>query len=67
MFGGSDFGHTPEELPTGPPQEEHSQPEPPTLTDEELEEMRLWDAYEQHMEDIARRDEWDNRQDEYRR
>ena len=67
MFGGSDFGHTPEELPTGPPEEEPPHPEPPSLTDEELEEMRLWDAYEQHMEDIARRDEWDNRQDEYRR
>ena len=47
LFGGSDFGHTAQESPTGqPPEEEFSQPEPPSLTDEELEEMRLWDAYE---------------------
>ncbi len=65
MFGGSDFGHTPEELPTGPsPEEEPPQPEPPSLTEEELEEMRLWDAYEQHMENLARQDEWGNRYDE---
>ncbi len=68
LFGGSDFGHTAQESPTGqPPEEEFSQPEPPSLTDEELEEMRLWDAYEQHMEDLARQDEWDNRPEENRR
>ena len=64
MFGGSDFGHTTQEQ---PPEEEFSQPEPPSLTDEELEEMRLWDAYEQHMEDLARQDEWDNRSEDNRR
>ncbi|MDG1559260.1 MAG: hypothetical protein P8R03_07050, partial [Candidatus Poseidoniaceae archaeon] len=65
MFGGSDFGYTTQESPTGQPaEEEPPQPEPPSLTDEELEDMRLWDAYEQHMEDLARQDEWDNRYDE---
>jgi hypothetical protein len=68
MFGGSDFGHTPEESPTGQqPDEEPLQPDPPSLREEELEEMRLWEAYERHMEDLARRDEWNNRHDEDRR
>ena len=68
MFGGSDFGLTTEEFPIGQqPEEETHQPEPPSLTEEELEEMRLWDAYEQHMEDLARRAEWGNRHDEDRR
>jgi len=34
---------------------------PPFLTEEEIEEQRLWDVYEQQMEDLARQDEWDNR------
>jgi hypothetical protein len=32
--------------------------EPPPLSEEEIEEMRLWDAYEQHMEDLARQVQW---------
>ena len=31
------------------------------LTAEELAEQRMWEAYEQHMEDMARDADWDNR------
>ena len=66
-FGGWGFGHTQEEFTPGPqPEEEPPQPEPPSLTEDELEEMRMWEAYERHMEDLARRDEWNNRHDEDR-
>ena len=52
-----------------PPPEEHDpslQEEPSPLTEEEIAEMRLWDAYEQHMEDLARQEEWSRRREEDR-
>lgn len=40
--------------------------EPSPLTENEIEEMRMWDAYEQHMEDLARQEEWDRGREEDR-
>ncbi|MFB1004895.1 MAG: hypothetical protein QMC59_00245 [Candidatus Poseidoniaceae archaeon] len=59
-----------EEVPDEPVEHEHPRgteetpPEndPPVMSEEEIEEQRLWSVYEQHMEDIARQEEWDNRE-----
>ena len=40
--------------------------EPSPLTENEIEEMRMWEAYEQHMEDLARQEEWDRGREEDR-
>ncbi|MDA7846122.1 hypothetical protein N9A87_03645 [Euryarchaeota archaeon] len=35
--------------------------DPPQLSEEELAEQRMWEAYEQHMEELAQSSRWDDR------
>ena len=42
------------------------QDEPSPLTEEEIAEMQMWNAFEQHMEDLARQEEWGRRREEDR-